>query len=275
MNLTMTSMLRRIKDVLQMVASSTIESRYLSFRIQHHRQDSLMKMVKNRGEKIYEKFETGILVDLLKKFSSPVMFDIGSNIGLMSLNICEMISDVRIYSFEPGPNQFAYLRRNIELNKLDEKVSIFNVALSNKNGEIDFCVHNVQNSSGDGILDTGRAGIGTIVKVKSQTADSWWEEQGRPNVNVIKLDTEGSELNILQSSSEILKHCRPEILVEICFLNYEKYGLTFGHHLEFFSKNNYQLLDAQTKLNIEHVAEVRKDQFYFLAIPIEKYEFYK
>jgi hypothetical protein len=39
------------------------------------------------------------------------------------------------------------------------------------------------------------------------TLDRWWKDAGKPDVCFIKLDTQGSELSILQGGTDLLKGC--------------------------------------------------------------------
>jgi hypothetical protein len=59
--------------------------------------------------------------------------------------------------------------------------------------------------------------------VETETLDSWWDRSGRPEVDVLKLDTEGSELLILRGACALIEHCRPVVFLEIHEQNLEPY----------------------------------------------------
>ncbi len=44
-------------------------------------------------------------------------------------------------------------------------------------------------------------------KVELTPLDTWWEQEERPNISFIKLDTQGSELDILKGAENILVDC--------------------------------------------------------------------
>jgi FkbM family methyltransferase len=275
----MISLLRDIKEkgaeLLDLIGPEDAQSKYLTYNVFHSKKDTLIKRIKNSTTKFYEEEETRVLVSTLKRTTTPVMLDIGANIGLMSLNIKSFIEQVKIYAFEPGPNQFKYLKKNIEKNHLTNDVSVFNVALGDSNESINFFIHESKNSSGDGMLDTGRAGKGVNVKVQSRMLDTWWREQSMPMIGLIKIDTEGAELLILRNAINVIQTCRPLMLIEICYLNFEKYGFTFADHIEFFLGQQYELYDIITKSKVQNNSTVWMKHFYYLAIPDEKYEFFK
>jgi FkbM family methyltransferase len=265
----MTFMLRAFRNALKAFAPDKAKSRYLHYTLHHYKNDGLINEIRKSSNGVYEPLETALLVKILKKGDRPVMLDIGANIGLMTLNVAAQVNPLQVYAFEPGPKQYSYLEKNIHGNSLQDRVTIFNVALSASKGIIDFHMHTDQHSSGDGILDTGRAGESVVIQVPSLTLDQWWEEHNQPHVNVIKIDTEGAELMILQKAVGLLKKCRPYILVEMCDINFEKYGLTYPEHLDFFKAQGYAVFDTHRKNRIEKSADIAPGQYYFLAIPDE------
>lgn len=263
----MTSIIQKCNWFLDLFRSTNVCSQYLTYRVTHQRHDSLMKIIKNSPSKIYEEVETKLIVNILKSIQQPVVLDIGANIGLMSLNICSAIHDSKIFAFEPGPGQYQYLKKNIDVNKLSEHVQTFNIALGSHSGKIEFHVHALKDSSGDGLLDTGRAGHTQVVKINCDRLNTWWHLNHEPSVTLIKLDTEGSELSILQHGIELIDRCRPDILIEICYLNYEMYGLKFSDYLDFLKKINYTLIDCETSKVVNEYNQEILNQFYFWAKP--------
>lgn len=265
----MNFMLRRIKNRVTRWILGKRKSHYLNYTIHHHENDSLIGEIRKSGGGVYEEHETPIMIKVLQELQHPVMLDAGANIGLMTLNACASVANVRIYAIEPGPSQFRLLAQNIESNKLSDKVSVYNIALSSTNGEVDFYVHHGEHSSGDGMIDTGRAGDATQIKVKSCTLDTWWLDQAKPQIGLVKIDTEGSELQILENARMFIQSCRPYILIEMCDLNFIKYGLTYEDHLKFFESIRYRVMDTQRKVQVVTAADIQKNQYYYLAIPDE------
>lgn len=262
-------MLGKIKKWYNRIFLPTGKSRYLRFVIAHHPNDSLIGEIKKSGSGYYEEHETPIIQSILARVQNPIMLDIGANIGLMSLNICHMNNSVKIHAFEPGPNQFRYLKENIEQNNLSSQVSLYNIALGSREGQEEFIIHADNHSSGDGFKDTGRAGNGQVIQVPSSTLDGWWKQSGQPHIYFIKIDTEGSELPILQHALALIQSCRPMILIEICDLNFKSYGFTYDQHLEFFSKLRYTVFDTVRKVRVNTLADLLPNQYYYVAIPQE------
>ena len=73
------------------------------------------------------------------------------------------------------------------------------------------------------------------------TIDHEWVSLGRPDVSLIKIDVEGSELDVLAGASECMKVCRPYILVEWTELNLRSYNRDPIDILRFCQEVGYQL----------------------------------
>ncbi len=65
------------------------------------------------------------------------ILDVGANTGLFVLYLNKILSNARVYAFEPVPETFRVLRRNVERhNRLT--IQLFNVGLSHRPGQVSF-----------------------------------------------------------------------------------------------------------------------------------------
>ena len=74
-------------------------------------------------------------LDWIDKFNLKekiIFWDVGANIGLYSLYAGIKHKNIDIVSFEPSSSNLRVLSRNISLNKLQDKIKIFQIALTNK-----------------------------------------------------------------------------------------------------------------------------------------------
>jgi hypothetical protein len=63
----------------------------------------------------YEKYETALFKRLVKK--GMVVVDIGANIGYYTLLAAHLVGDKgKVFAFEPDPNNYDLLCKNIEVN---------------------------------------------------------------------------------------------------------------------------------------------------------------
>lgn len=182
----------------------------------------LMKMIDNKTL-LYEPIICKLLKGYIKDKESPSFIDIGSNIGLISLYMVKHVPNIKIYAFDPGAHQSKLFQRTIKKNKLGNQIELFEIALSNKDEETDFYIHTTEYAPGDGFIDTGRYGKTSKIIVKSNRLDTWWIKQLKPHIDIIKIDTEGAELWVLEGAVELINECRPVIVTEMSKLNYKKY----------------------------------------------------
>jgi len=124
-----------------------------------------------------------------------VVIDLGGHKGIFSVFAATSAKDVKVYSFEASPENFAYLSHNISLNNLSN-VRAFNVAVGGRDGETTLNLHedNAQNS----LLQ--RSSLQSVGSIKVET----WSlarvlKTVASQVNLLKMDIEGMEYEALFS----------------------------------------------------------------------------
>lgn len=147
-----------------------------------------------------------------------VVFDIGAHFGFYSLLANKLISKKgSILSFEPCKAVFEILKKNT--NNFDS-IQIHNLAISNSSGFVimsEFPPHlSEYNTVIPNIYKEESWYQKTIQhksKVKSMTLDDFIKRE-EITPTIIKLDVEGSELNIIKGSKYLLKSYSPVLIVE-------------------------------------------------------------
>src|SRR5262245_43439007 len=74
----------------------------------------------------------------LKISDGDCIFDIGANIGLYSIFLTQSHRDLKIFAFEPIPQTFSILEKNVARNQNGSQVKLFNFGLSRKPGSDQF-----------------------------------------------------------------------------------------------------------------------------------------
>ena len=212
---------------------------YRGFELHYSRGTSLLEWIE--GGRIYEAEVARHLVQALRARAHPNFLDIGANIGLMTFNILSEVPHAKIVAFEPGAHQAELLEKNVIENRLSDRVTVIRAALSNRIGMADFFVHKSQHASGDGFFDTRRAGRTNSTKVTMTTLDSWWETNGKPQVDAVKIDTEGAELWVLEGAVAMLDLCHPLVVFELHPKNIRVYPYKAVDILRFFGRCNYKV----------------------------------
>lgn len=168
--------------------------------------------------------EPGFMWLLRNEAKGKLSLDIGANIGYSTLSLCKNMK--KVIAIEPDDRSRKILKKNIKLNKFDNKVKIYDFAISDKEETKIFYLSKHPNLSA---FNKNKKYWTKKKRVKTKTVDSL-------NVlpNFIKMDLEGHEVEVIAGAMETLKKvdfCR--ILLEV--------------HPQFYSKERDF---AKTLLNL-------------------------
>jgi FkbM family methyltransferase len=159
-------------------------------------------------------YETGTLwcFDFFIK-PGDVVIDAGANIGLTSIYASKLTgSKGSVYGFEPLNSTFELLCKNIRINRIKNIVPL-QIALSNYNGKGNI-YPNIHINRGAASLNPNQVEQNPI-DVEVKTLNSWIKENNIFNIDFIKIDVEGSELELLKGASELFQHSpKPTICME-------------------------------------------------------------
>ncbi len=179
---------------------------------------------------------TSIFERLISRCNS--FADVGANIGYYSILAAKINPAVRVYAFEPAPGPLHYLKANVAINKVESAVRIVGMALSNKPGTLRFSPPLIRKYS---FLEHQLGGTGhvggaqALIEVAADTLDQYMCNK---QIDMIKLDTEGSEDLVIAGASDVIRTRRPIIICETLFNKIEpaletlmaSYGYTFYNH---------------------------------------------
>lgn len=169
----------------------------------------------------YERAEAEMILSLVEP--GQTVLDVGANVGWYSLNIAKRFADVSVHAFEPIPQTFDYLRRNLRLNALPN-VRPHNFGFSDREAELDFYFY----PEGSGNASAANLSEGESVRqvtCRVRRLDDFVAETGL-RVDFIKCDVEGAELFVYRGALECLKRDAPAIFTEML----RKWSAKFGYH---------------------------------------------
>ncbi len=147
-----------------------------------------------------------------------VVFDIGANIGIITLPLSRMCSKGHVYSFEPGRMAFGYLNQNIVANNI-HNVETFNVAIGRVDGAMEF-FESAEFGAGSFSLSDELVEYTDAYKLRPSTipvlsVDSFVRERDIRRLDFIKIDIEGDELSALSGAEATLDKFKPRVVLEI------------------------------------------------------------
>ncbi len=147
--------------------------------------------------------------------------DVGVYRGVYTFQLAKISKHV--HSFEPNPLIFPYLNKNLQ--KLIENLTLYNVALSDKNGESELRIpirnKYANKNNYEEMYESGRATIHKNNIIKSEYNSFKVKTVKLDNILInnpigfVKIDAEGHEKVILAGAEEIIKKRKPNLLVEI------------------------------------------------------------
>lgn len=194
---------------------------------------------------------TPIFKELISQCDSFI--DIGANTGYYSLLAATVNPMSKIYSFEPAQGPLYYLSKNVFLNNLEKQISVQPIALSSQSGEVMF--YEVKNKKYT-YLSHNLGGIGSLKEdvskivytVKTETLDQFISKNSIPQLDLIKIDTEGTENFILEGAEETINKFHPIIICETLFNTIEvKLEVIMKRHgYLFFNHENGRLKRVNT-----------------------------
>ena len=168
----------------------------------------------SRSSKLNEEVALSLLDKLPSK--SPVIFDIGANIGLFIKAFNKSPHKPKlIFAFEPSAYVYSILKLTVSRFK---NVQCFKLAFDSKNGTT--TLNMPLKKSGSirvGLSHIGEVSEGDYLQesVETKLLDDFVEEMKCDVIDLIKIDVEGAEFEILKGANRILTEIRPFWFVEI------------------------------------------------------------
>jgi FkbM family methyltransferase len=168
---------------------------------------------------VYEKVELDALISYLDSLTSPIdTVDIGANVGIWTVLLASHQNVRRVIAFEPSQENLAYLRSNLELNKVTNKVTIVESAVSDVNGDVIF------DDSGSGA--TKRIATSGNTVVPSVSLDTYLKDM---SVDLIKIDVEGYEPLVLSGCWKTIESFAPTLFIEYSLPQVDAANLSWEH----------------------------------------------
>lgn len=163
------------------------------------------------------------------------IFDIGANIGEISIELANVFDSSKIYAFEPIHSTYDHLCNNTKT--LKSRITPINYGLSSEPSEAEFLICNSW---------PGKNKINRLKKSGEQpdelydssevcnltTIDNFFEHHNLQKVDILKTDTEGFDLEVLQGGSMLLSTNPPKIIVSE--VDFDNLG-----HTDFYSLQDY------------------------------------
>tara|TARA_B100001248_G_C27365824_1_gene448952 strand:+ start:568 stop:1281 length:714 start_codon:yes stop_codon:yes gene_type:complete len=192
--------------------------------------------------------EKKILLEIKKIFSNKSqisIIDVGAHKGEYILNILKNFKVKQGYCFEPNPSVFRILQNNIKNKK---NIEFINFGVSNSSGKIKFNV-NIESSSSSinnlneksnyykkkfyllNFLNTSN--VTKVIDIEVLTLDNFMKKKGIIQIDLLKIDTEGYEMQVLKGLQDKIKKIKL---------------IHFEHHFDDMIMKDYKLSNIHNYL---------------------------
>jgi len=150
---------------------------------------------------------TRYLLEHVRLRPGDVAVDVGANLGWYSVLLSRLSEPgAQIFAFEPDPESFRLLTRNLAVNAASS-VAAFNVALGEVAGFAELHRYRACNNGRHTLLSGNTSG--GVVRVPVDTLSAFWERQalGERPLRLLKIDVEGFEYFVLRGAGALLERC--------------------------------------------------------------------
>jgi FkbM family methyltransferase len=139
------------------------------------------------------------------RFPLSCVFDVGANIGSTSLDVLAHFPNAVVYSFEPHPDTFRKLAERLK----GQRAQAFNIALSDKSGGAQFYTNDnhdeISSLSPSAPFSVRYRFAGKPLPILTSTIDEFCCSHGVRTIDILKVDTEGCDLDVLKGAAGKLK----------------------------------------------------------------------
>ncbi len=178
---------------------------------------------------------------------AQVIFDLGANNGSVAMEYKEIFQNSMIYCFEPFPEMFKILSENTATHK---EVNVFKKAISDKSGKRTFYIN--ESVDTNSLLESQPTGMRSDVQVKNRSKievettslDEFCGENSIPQIDILKMDIQGSELDALKGAAQLIKSKKVGLIyTEIYFVAQYANQPLFQDILTYLYQEEYHLQD--------------------------------
>ena len=203
----------------------------------------------------------------IKQVKGRVVMDVGGYVGMSSIGFLNFNLFDNAIIFEPNPNSFSLIEKNIKQNNFSDQITAFNVALSNKNSELlmelshkNFGDHRIRQ---EGPVQEGyyHEEVRKIISVDSVAFDDFIKKNPQinfKNISMVWMDIQGHEGKFLQGANNFLSSQKIPVVMEFWPYGILRSGTTKNDFLEnlvklfthFYIVDN-EFTELQNILNVE------------------------
>jgi FkbM family methyltransferase len=163
---------------------------------------------------------------------TPVVVDVGANIGLASRYFLQHRPRAKILAIEASPDTFLLTQKNLGLPHISKQCRVINVAIWSHNDSVAISLPT------SGAYSRATVGISGDAEIRASRMDTLLEQEQIDRVDLLKVDIEGAEVEMFRNSDKWLDRIRA---LTIEFHNGSRAACNFD---EIMARHGFQIRQA-------------------------------
>jgi FkbM family methyltransferase len=162
------------------------------------------------------------------------IFDVGAHVGVTALQFSDFFPDATVFAFEPSSRNFMEMKRNL-VGKPDVRCHQIGFGATVGSAELTLDPEHPSMARIGG-------SVGTRETICIETIDNFCSVHSVDTVDILKLDTEGYELEVLSGAAKMLSESRIGVIKVECGVNPDiTYHLSLEDVCRFLHPLGYRL----------------------------------
>jgi FkbM family methyltransferase len=164
------------------------------------------------GTQVFSRLPGGVQLSYDLRHALPrsairVVFDVGANVGKTATRYLRQFPEADVFCFEPVSSTFAALQGALAH---EPRARCFRLALTAARGSGTMQI--TDNSVSCRLLEPGADGGPDVEPVETDTIDAFCAEHKVERIDLLKIDTEGGDLDVLRGAEAMLGEMRIDVL---------------------------------------------------------------
>jgi FkbM family methyltransferase len=217
----------------------------------------------------YEFDEMQMIKNLLCEQS--IIFDVGAHLGWYSISLAKQYKNSIFYAFEPMPNTFSFLKKNIALNGT-QNVYPLNFGLTDQPRVTQFYYSEVGSAvaSERDIFD-----INTLKTIECtlKTIDDFVASEKINKIDFIKCDVEGAEFLVIKGGNHSIRKFLPILFLELVEDWCNKFNYSISDVLKLLKSIGYNMFEIRGNFlyQVNKITSDKIDNFNFIFLHTDKH----
>ncbi len=182
------------------------------------------------------------LAQNLQSQRTPIVFDVGANIGKWSQAVLNINPSAVIHAFEPSPTSYPLIAKN----NFPENVYINNLGLGDKTGELTFYEYGDAHSH-NSLYPRHDKPYVSKTTIQVDTLENYCQTHHIDHINYLKIDTEGHDYYVLMGAKSLLEQEKIDVIQFEYGNNYLDARLFLKDMFDLIQDMNYSIYRIMPK----------------------------